>query len=200
MIPKIVIILTLVLACDNIHCAIIQEGEKIYAPNGKDYIFISEEKFEDGGVTNYYNISYQGKFFKIENIENPTYRLEWSKDGKSFFTMNHQPHEVVAKIYHHNNKKDSEWMVYGVRPPFSHGTKYVLDVYDWDLGDNEIKIFCRYLIIKKERIGRQEAKIDNYIANYIANVATGKTYDLKARKVNDDEYFKNCEKHNVEKE
>jgi hypothetical protein len=200
MIPKIVFIVTLFLACDNIHCAVIQEGKKIYAPNGKDYVFISEETFEDGGASNYYNISYQGKFFKLQNFANPTYRLEWSKDGKSFFTMNHQPHEVVAKIYHYHNKKDSGWIVYGVRPPFSRGTKYILEVYDWDLGDTEVKIFCRYSIIKKERIGRQKAQIDSFIANYIADVATGKTYDLKARKVNDDEYFKNWEKHDVERE
>jgi len=207
------LVAVLMLFCDiNLYSNVIEEGKRIYSPDGQSYIFISEESDSSGGSCNYYNIILKNKTYKIENEPNPTYRLEWSKDGQSIFTMNHLPHEVVAQIYHfgtnnqeeiinnhsRTNREEKRWLVFDIRPPLSKEVNYYIEIYDWDIGDKKIKIFCRIIIINDERRGKKEGQYDYYIASYSADVATGRSCDLKTKKVSYNEYLKNYAKHDVE--
>ena len=184
------ILFSIIFITNSLHSAIIDNGVKFFSPNGKNIFYISEEN----GNT-YYNICLNNKNYRFENKFNPTFKVEWSEDSRSIFTLNHAYHEVVVQILHYFYNKDTKqgkWVVRQVYPPLNTKYEYFLRASDWIVGNKTLLIFCSYLVKTKN------GDMNYYIGQFKADVETGKSFDLKKKKVNKDTYVKHCNLHNVD--
>lgn len=161
-----------------LHAAEIRIGEKIYSPNGKNYIYLSQTRECKGGYNSYYNIIYDERKYRLENELPRTFKVLWSKDSNTIFTLNHSYKQTIVQVI---NYSDDDWKIEALYPPYK--TAY----YYWHT--TSLIVQENHIIIKGGYETTQYSKDHKYFLGiYKYNFIEGKIYDFQSREVTEQKY------------
>jgi hypothetical protein len=175
---KVILVLNILL-CSHIYSSSIKNDKKIFSPDGKSYIFISDKSSPKGGTITYYNIYYKGKNYLIENNYTPTYRIQWSKDSNRIYTMNHVYKETIVQML---NFSDNNWELIQINPPFKSMDNLYWTATGWKIEDKYLTIACAYI---KNMFSNKPLY---YIGEFKYDIFNDKSYDIKSRETSFDNY------------
>lgn len=183
------LISSIAITTNNVYPLEIEDGIKFISPDGSKVFYLSTIDRDS-----YYNIVSGENHYFIKNEHYPVLKVQWSKDSKSVFTMNHAYHEVVVQILNClQNKETGKYnlVLHDIKPPIHPEGELFYNADRWIECDGNLLVFCYYIIQQKNfnpnpSLGRDQIK--KYTAKFKANILTGKSFDLKAKEVNDYEW------------
>jgi len=165
------------------NCAILQSadikiGQKIYSPNRKNYIYLSQTRDCKGGYNSYYNIIYYGRKYRLENELPRTFKVLWSKDSNTIFTLNHSYKQTIVQVIKYS---DDDWKIEALYPPYKTGYYY------WQT--TSLIVHENHIIIEGGYETTQYSKNHKYfLGDYKYNFIEGKIYDFQSREVTEQKY------------
>lgn len=165
-----ILLIIIICFCSSAYSSVVPFNLKLLSPDKKNYIELIKSNDEK-------NISYQitidnKKQYTLDCLYNPVYKILWSEDSKTIYTVNHAARQTLVQVIYYENNK---WNLHTVDIPVNNEHEYY--VLKCIVKNKNLIVFCKYIITKSYR------NDEYYYGEFLVNPKTGKAFNLKSKKI-----------------